>query len=165
MYGHFQEEYDPDIEDIYRKPVSIDGKCYTLDVLDPIGEDEFATLRDQYYKSGEGFLMIYSICSKQSLDEVNVLRGHILRVKEVEIFPMVLCGNKCDLGNERQCSVEDGKVIAGLWGISFFETSALTGVNVEKAFLTLAREIIQWKISEGFSTRPPPKKKGGCYVL
>jgi hypothetical protein len=44
---HFVEEYDPTIEDSYRKQVTIDGEACLLDILDTAGQEEYASMRDQ----------------------------------------------------------------------------------------------------------------------
>lgn len=61
-------------------------------------------MREQYMRSGEGFLLVYSITHRPSFDEVMQFQQQILRVKDLDRFPMVLVGNKCDLEGERQVS-------------------------------------------------------------
>ena len=59
-------------------------------------------MREQYMRTGEGFLLVYSIDSRQSFEEITPLYQHILRVKDLDRFPTVVVGNKCDLEFERQ---------------------------------------------------------------
>ena len=54
-------------------------------------------MRDQYMRTGEGFLCVYAITSRSSFDEISAFREQILRVKDEDHVPMVLVGNKCDL--------------------------------------------------------------------
>ena len=66
-------------------------------------------MREQYMVNGEGFMLVFSITSQESLDEIHALHRQILRVKgkqEGEHFPVVLVGNKCDLEHERAVSRE-----------------------------------------------------------
>ena len=53
----------------------------------------------------------------------------------------MILGNKCDMNDKRQVSKERGEQLAIEHGIKFMETSAKASVNVEEAFLTLARDI------------------------
>lgn len=61
-------------------------------------------MREQYMRTGEGFLLVYSITSRQSFEEIMTFQQQILRVKDKDYFPIIVVGNKCDLENERQVS-------------------------------------------------------------
>jgi small GTP-binding protein len=99
-------------------------------------------MRDLYMKNGQGFLLVYSITSRGSLDDLMELREQILRVKDTDRVPMVLVGNKCDLDAERQVTREDGQYTASQWGgVSFIETSAKKKINVDEAFYDVVRQI------------------------
>lgn len=58
-------------------------------------------MREQYMRTGEGFLLIYSITSRQSFEEIMTFQQQILRVKDKDYFPIIVVGNKCDLESER----------------------------------------------------------------
>jgi len=73
-----------------------------LDVLDTAGQEEYSAMREQYMRTGEGFLLVYSITSRQSFEEITTFQQQILRVKDKDYFPMVVVGNKCDLEGERE---------------------------------------------------------------
>ena len=55
-------------------------------------------------RTGEGFLLVYSITSRQSFEEILTFQQQILRVKDRDYFPIIIVGNKCDLEMERQVS-------------------------------------------------------------
>lgn len=59
-------------------------------------------MREQYMRTGEGFLLVYAITSRESFEEIQGFHQQILRVKDKDNFPMILVGNKCDLEYERQ---------------------------------------------------------------
>lgn len=63
-------------------------------------------MREQYMRTGEGFLLVYSIISRQSFEEMVTFQQQILRVKDRDYFPIIVVGNKCDLESERQVSTE-----------------------------------------------------------
>jgi small GTP-binding protein len=63
-------------------------------------------MREQYMRTGEGFLLVYSITSRQSFEEILTFQQQILRVKDKDYFPMIVVGNKCDLEGEREVSTE-----------------------------------------------------------
>jgi Ras-related protein Ral-A len=80
MYGDFVEEYDPTKADSYRKKVVLDGAECQIDILDTAGQEEYAAIRDNYYRSGEGFICVFSICEKESFDHTQEFRDQICRV-------------------------------------------------------------------------------------
>ena len=88
--------------DSYRKQCIIDDDVDLLDVLDTAGQEEYSAMREQYMRTGEGFLLVYSITSRQSFEEITTFQQQILRVKDKDYFPMVVVGNKCDLEGERE---------------------------------------------------------------
>ena len=61
-----------------------------------------SAMREQYMRSGEGFLLVYSITSRMSFEEITTFHQGILRVKDQDNFPMIVVANKCDLEYERQ---------------------------------------------------------------
>ncbi|KAI1853956.1 hypothetical protein JX265_003721 [Neoarthrinium moseri] len=153
IQSHFVDEYDPTIEDSYRKQCMIDDEVALLDVLDTAGQEEYSAMREQYMRTGEGFLLVYSITSRQSFDEITTFQQQILRVKDKDYFPMVVVGNKCDLENEREVTRQEGEALAKSFGCKFIETSAKSRINVDKAFYDIVREIRRYnREMQGYST-------------
>lgn len=141
IQSHFVDEYDPTIEDSYRKQCVIDEEVALLDVLDTAGQEEYSAMREQYMRTGEGFLLVYSITSRQSFEEIMTFQQQILRVKDKDYFPIIVVGNKCDLEGERQVSKQEGEALARSFGCKFIETSAKSRTNVDNAFYDIVREI------------------------
>lgn len=139
IHAHFVDEYDPTIEDSYRKQVVIDEKVTILDILDTAGQEEYSAMREQYMRTGEGFLLVYSVTSRTSFDELMTYYQQIQRVKDADYIPVVVVGNKSDLEDERQVSYEDGAYLAKQMNAPFLETSAKQAIHVEDAFYTLVR--------------------------
>ena len=164
IQGHFVDEYDPTIEDSYRSQYEIDGESVILDILDTAGQEEYSAMRDQYMRTGEGFLCVYAITSRSSFEEITAFREQILRVKDADAVPIMICGNKCDLESERQVSAAEGEELAKSFTVPFLETSAKTRVNVEEAFFQLVREIRRMKKDDSAGGKPAGKKKK-CLIL
>lgn len=158
IQNHFVDEYDPTIEDSYRKQVVIDGETCLLDILDTAGQEEYSAMRDQYMRTGEGFLLVFAINSLKSFEDIENYREQIKRVKDAEEVPMVLVGNKCDLP---AWTVDMGQArdLAKGYGVKFVETSAKTRMGVDDAFYTLVREIRKDK-ERRKRTRKSRKMKG-----
>lgn len=141
IQSHFVDEYDPTIEDSYRKQAVIDDKVSILDILDTAGQEEYSAMREQYMRTGEGFLLVYSVTSRMSFEELMTYYQQILRVKDSEYVPVFVIGNKSDLEDERQVSYEEGEMLAKQFNAPFLETSAKQNVNVEESFYGLVRLI------------------------
>ncbi|PIK33854.1 putative ras-related protein, partial [Apostichopus japonicus] len=105
--SYFVSDYDPTIEDSYMKQCVIDSTACRLDILDTAGQDEFSAMREQYMRSGEGFLLVFSLTNRTSFDEIFKYHRQILRVKDRDEFPMILVGNKCDLQQQRENEESD----------------------------------------------------------
>jgi GTPase KRas protein len=117
IQGHFVDEYDPTIEDSYRKQVNIDDETCLLDILDTAGQEEYSAMRDSYMRTGQGFILTFSITSRQSFNEATVFRDQIHRVKDADHVPIVLTGNKCDLEDERQVTTQEASALARSWNV------------------------------------------------
>ncbi|KAI5795573.1 ras-like protein [Geopyxis carbonaria] len=155
IQSHFVDEYDPTIEDSYRKQCVIDDEVALLDVLDTAGQEEYSAMREQYMRTGEGFLLVYSITSRTSFIEIATFQQQILRVKDKDYFPVIVVGNKCDLDMDRAVSQQEGRDLANHFSCRFIETSAKARINVDEAFYNLVREIRRYnKEQSGGSTSP-----------
>ena len=79
-----------------------------------------SAMREQYMRTGEGFLLVYSITSRNSFEEISTFHQQILRVKDRDSFPVIVIGNKCDLeyerqvGNNGECSVTSSHLIVSI---------------------------------------------------
>jgi GTPase KRas protein len=182
IQGHFVDDYDPTIEDSYRKQCVIDDEVALLDVLDTAGQEEYHAMREQYMRTGEGFLLVYSITSRNSFEEINTFYQQILRVKDQDNVPVIIVANKCDLEYERQVGVNEGRDLARHFGCRFIETSAKVRHNVDESFSGLVREIRRYNkqqqgrsgsgrdtpgvyVNEDGEPAKPPGCCAGCVIV
>eukprot|EP01120_Amphizonella_sp_Union-15-10_P015425 TRINITY_DN793_c0_g2_i3.p1 TRINITY_DN793_c0_g2~~TRINITY_DN793_c0_g2_i3.p1 ORF type:complete len:208 (+),score=46.23 TRINITY_DN793_c0_g2_i3:42-665(+) len=149
--NHFVEEYDPTIEDSYRKQVKIDDQACLLEVLDTAGQEEFTALRDQWIGEGEGFVLVYDVTNETSLQSLYVFQRQIYKVKDQDPadckIPIAIVGNKADLVDKKVVSPTKGKELADSMNALFFESSAKNRFNVEAPFFDLVRRIRESKFS------------------
>eukprot|EP00008_Paramoeba_atlantica_P011656 CAMPEP_0201482164 /NCGR_PEP_ID=MMETSP0151_2-20130828/6440_1 /ASSEMBLY_ACC=CAM_ASM_000257 /TAXON_ID=200890 /ORGANISM="Paramoeba atlantica, Strain 621/1 / CCAP 1560/9" /LENGTH=189 /DNA_ID=CAMNT_0047864719 /DNA_START=28 /DNA_END=597 /DNA_ORIENTATION=+ len=162
--NHFVEEYDPTIEDSYRKQVVIDEESCLLEILDTAGQEEFTALRDQWIRDCEGFVIIYSITSRSSFEQISTFKEQVFRVKDADRLPMMLVGNKCDLEDKREVNTQEGQELSKQYGAHFKEASAKTRVNVEESFYDLVRMIRELDPSRVTSAKKTEKRRG-CSLL
>ncbi|KAH7412523.1 putative ras small monomeric GTPase [Cadophora sp. MPI-SDFR-AT-0126] len=136
------ESYDPTIEDSYRKQIEVDGRQCMLEILDTAGTEQFST--ELYMKTGQGFLLVFSITSQSSLAELSELRDQIIRIKDDENVPIVIVGNKSDLEEDRVVTRSRAFAVSQSWGNApYYETSARRRANVDEVFVDLCRQIIR----------------------
>ncbi|KAK6952065.1 hypothetical protein Daesc_006594 [Daldinia eschscholtzii] len=143
VHNEWIESYDPTIEDSYRTQVAVDGRQVVLEILDTAGTEQFVAMRDLYMKTGQGFLLVYSITSSSSLTELAGLRDEIIRIKDDATVPIVICGNKADLEDQRSVPRTKGFQISERWGAPYYEASARTRTNVDEVFIDLCRQMLR----------------------
>ncbi|GES64251.1 Ras small monomeric GTPase [Aspergillus terreus] len=173
------ESYDPTIEDSYRKQIEVDGRQCILEILDTAGTEQFTAMRELYMKQGQGFLLVFSITSMSSLNELSELREQIIRIKDDEKVPIVIVGNKSDLEEDRAVPRARAFALSQSWGNApYYETSARRRANVNEVFIDLCRQIIR-KDTQGSSKAPEAqprldrkkekrrqaRRKGPCVIL
>lgn len=124
-------------------------------------------MREQYMRSGEGFLLVFSLNDHSSFDEIAKFQKQILRVKDRDEFPMLLVGNKCDLEQQRQVSLEEAQNASRQMMIPYIECSAKLRINVDQAFHELVRLVRKFQIAERpiIEENYRKKKKSKCCVL
>ncbi|OWF48347.1 ras-related protein Rap-2c-like [Mizuhopecten yessoensis] len=154
--GTFMEKYDPTIEDFYRKEIEVDSAPSVLEILDTAGTEQFASMRDLYIKNGQGFVIVYSITSLQTFQDIKSMKEQIMRVKGIENIPMILVGNKADLEHQREVPSKEGATLAQIWGCPFLETSAKNTQNVNEVFIEIVREM---------NTSPVKESNGCCCIV
>merc|ERR1712062_182000 len=161
LQNHFLTEYEPTIEDCYRKQMVIGKESCLLDILDTSGQEEYCIMRDQFMRTGEGFLFVFDVNKRESLDKFGEWMEQIKRAKGKEEVAMVLVGNKSDLYTH-SVDLQQATDISSRYQIPFLETSAKTGKGVDNAFYTLVREIRREKMF-GNKDKKNNKKSGSCF--
>lgn len=141
--GTFVEEYDPTIEDSYRKNLKLNDKSWKIEIVDTAGQEGFSVLQDQWIQRGHAFLLVYSITERLSLEALEDIYDSISDVKDPKDISIVLVGNKCDLESKRLIDKEKGKRQAETWGCSFHEVSAKEKIGNEKVFEDVIKSIVK----------------------
>ena len=72
------EDYEPTKADSYRKKVVLDGEEVQIDILDTAGQEDYAAIRDNYFRSGEGFLCVFSITDLESFQATGEFRWEFM---------------------------------------------------------------------------------------
>lgn len=138
----FPHDYDPTIEDSFRKVIHLDGMTVNLIILDTAGQDVFRGMREAWARECEGFLIVYAINQKGSLEQAEYLYNVVERSKGRRYPCIVLAGNKCDLEGERIINPSDGEKLASQWNVQWMEVSAKNKIRNHECFEECVRSVL-----------------------
>ncbi|KAM9676899.1 ras-related protein Rab-27B isoform 1-T1 [Dama dama] len=115
------------------------GKAFKvhLQLWDTAGQERFRSLTTAFFRDAMGFLLMFDLTSQQSFLNVRNWMSQLQANAYCENPDIVLIGNKADLPDQREVNERQARDLAEKYGIPYFETSAATGQNVEKAVETL----------------------------
>lgn len=141
-------------------------------------------------KSGQGFLLVFSLTQLSSVNELGPLREQIVRIKGSKVstsercavrtlyssqtlpsrlqVPIVLVGNKSDLRPERQVPREVGTNLSRAWGnVPYYEASARKKINVDEIFADIVRQCRAWELVNGSASQSVKsgRKDKKCVVM
>jgi len=138
----FIEEYRPTIgANIATNLLLVEGALVNTVIWDIAGQTLFQMFRGKYYKDVDCAILVYDVTNKESFRSIK----HWWR--ELNIYakntPVILVGNKIDLGVKRVISTDDGIMLARKLKIPFFETSAKHDLNIQTLFIEAAKISLQ----------------------
>ena len=117
-----------------------DGKKVKLQIWDTAGQHRFQNIIASYYKGSKGIIIFYDITYRESFKDLKSWLYEIEKnVPKTESPSIFLVGNKNDLEKERKITTEEGEQFAKKYGLTFFESSAKTGKNVDLIFIELVK--------------------------
>ncbi|KAK2765894.1 GTP-binding protein [Arachnomyces sp. PD_36] len=140
--GVFVESYYPTIENTFSRIIKYKGQDFATEIVDTAGQDEYSILNSKHFIGIHGYMIVYSVASRQSFDMVRVIRDKILNHLGSEWVPLVIVGNKSDLKSElRQVTSDEGKKLGEEFNCAWTEASARLNDNVGKAFDLIIGEV------------------------
>lgn len=131
--------------DFQTKFFKFDEQKVKCNFTDTAGQEKFKAVSVNYLKGTDGVILVFDITNKVSYDQVHMWIEEIKNNVKVNIGK-ILIGNKSDLENEREVSIEEGKSLAMEIGCKYYEASAKTGENINEALDEIAK--ISYQISK-----------------
>ncbi|TDL27281.1 GTP-binding protein ypt1 [Rickenella mellea] len=122
------------------RTIELEGKTVKLQIWDTAGQERFRTITSSYYRGAHGIIVVYDVTDNDTFTNVKQWLQEIDRYAS-EGVNKLLVGNKSDLTSKKVVEYSVAKEFADQLKIPFLETSAKTSLNVEQAFLTMAKEI------------------------
>jgi len=147
------------------RTIELEGKRIKLQIWDTAGQERFRTITTAYYRGAMGILLVYDVTDEKSF---NNIRNWIRNIEQhaTESVNKILIGNKCDMVEKKVVDSARGKALADEYAIKFLETSAKNSINVEEAFITLAKDIKKSRLIDNQDAPSgQPKKDNGSIAL
>lgn len=143
------------------RSVRIQDKVIKAQIWDTAGQERYRAITSAYYRGAFGALLVYDITKRITFENVGRWLAELKEHSDEKIVVM-LVGNKSDLKDEREVSIQEGADAAKKYGLSFIETSALTASNVEESFNRVLQHIhkeatsnvVSGRIDDHISTDP-----------
>ncbi|MFX0154277.1 MAG: Rab family GTPase [Candidatus Hodarchaeota archaeon] len=149
----FNYEYVPTVGvNITKEPVTIKddlGKDITVNLMvwDIAGQPQFYMLHRPYFNGADGMMLVYDITRSSSFSNINNWFSTSVKYG-LSGIPRILIGNKIDLNEERKIILPMAEHLSEKIDAPFFETSAITGKNVNLIFEQMAKLTLRSKLEE-----------------
>ena len=138
MYDKFDGTYQATIGiDFLSKTMYLEDRTVRLQLWDTAGQERFRSLIPSYIRDSSVAVVCYDVTSRASFEGVGKWVGDVRTERGGDVI-MVLVGNKSDVAERREVSVEEGEAMAKQLGIMFIECSAKVGFNVKALFRKIA---------------------------
>ena len=124
------------------KMLKIDNYDVKAQIWDTAGQERYRAITSAYYKGAKGVLIVYDITKKNTFENVDKWLNDF-KMKCDEDAAIIIVGNKSDLINEREVSIEEATLKAQVNHLAFFETSAKENENVHSAFISLITQVVK----------------------
>ena len=118
----------------------VEDKIIILNLWDTAGQERFKSLIPSYIKDAAVAIVVFDVTNKQSFTSVDKWIEDARSLREDDVL-LILAGNKCDLGDQRQVSQEEAQSYAKEKDLMYFETSARQGTNIKSVFNALAKKL------------------------
>ncbi|KAK9822104.1 hypothetical protein WJX74_007945 [Apatococcus lobatus] len=138
MYDKFDNTYQATIGiDFLSKTMYLEDRTVRLQLWDTAGQERFRSLIPSYIRDSSVAVVVYDVSNRQSF--LNTVRWiEEVRTERGTDVIIVLVGNKTDLVDKRQVSIEEGDAKAREFSVMFIETSAKAGFNIKALFRKIA---------------------------
>jgi len=123
----------------------LEGNEIALTLWDLGAQEFFKRYRKIYYTGAEAAFIVYDLANKKSFENIINWYNELTEFIIDKDIPIVIVANKLDLADKRVITRDEGlELIKRLSdsGLSYIETSALSGENVQDAFKLIAYHYI-----------------------
>ena len=141
IYETFEDNYQATIGiDFMSQKMHIEDKVVILNLWDTAGQERFKSLIPSYIKDSAVAVVCYDVTCKDSFQSVEKWVEDAKAIRENDVL-LIMVGNKADMEQQRQVTLQEAKEYAEKMNFMFYETSAKSGVNVKLLFNDLAKKL------------------------
>lgn len=123
----------------FSKMFNVDGEACKLDIWDTAGQERYHSLTPMYYRGAKIGLVVFDITKPSSYEKMKQWCEEVTQASNNIIITVV--GNKLDLDEKRLISKDDAAEFCNMNNYEYIETSAKTGLNVDKIFENSIRQV------------------------
>ncbi|XP_074046541.1 ras-related protein Rab-17 [Macrotis lagotis] len=133
--------------------MEMDGSALKLEIWDTAGQEKYHSVCHLYFRGANAALLVYDIADKNSFQRAQIWWKELENEFQPEEIVVILVGNKTDLEDTREVTLEEGKEFAESNKLLFIETSAKLNHQVTEAFSAIARELLKREEQNGGPTQ------------
>ncbi|AEC07288.1 putative small GTP-binding protein [Arabidopsis thaliana] len=138
MYDKFDTTYQATIGiDFLSKTMYLEDRTVRLQLWDTAGQERFRSLIPSYIRDSSVAVVVYDVANRLSFLNTSKWIEEVRNERAGDVI-IVLVGNKTDLVEKRQVSIEEGDSKGREYGVMFIETSAKAGFNIKPLFRKIA---------------------------
>ena len=130
--------------DFFMKSITIGEKTIKLQLWDTAGTEKYRSITTGYYRGANAALVVFDLTSKKSFTALNEwIQNYYKYSNPDSVKNVVIIGNKCDLTESREVTEEEINDFIKDNNITYFETSAKDGKNIDECFNHMAQKLIE----------------------
>ncbi|XP_070832269.1 ras-related protein Rab-17-like [Chaetodon trifascialis] len=123
--------------------VHLSNVTLRFEMWDTAGQEKYHSVTPLYYRGAHTALLVYDISKRETFIRAQVWLKELEKQCTPGSTVIWLVGNKGDLAEERQVSVQEGQSLANERGLFFSETSALSGDQVSELLMAVAHRVYE----------------------
>ncbi|KAF5458155.1 hypothetical protein F2P56_022210 [Juglans regia] len=176
MYDKFDTTYQATIGiDFLSKTMYLADRTVRLQLWDTAGQERFRSLIPSYIRDSSVAVVVYDVANRQSFLSTNKWIEEVRTERGSDVI-IVLVGNKTDLVDKRQVSIDEGDAKSREFGVMFIESSAKAGFNIKPLFRKIAaalpgmetlssakqEDMVDVNLKPTVNSSHTQQKEGGC---
>ena len=122
--------------DFKTKNLKYKSKDFKILLWDTAGQERFRKITNQYYNNADGIFLVFDVTKTETFEQISYWINEINNKIDKNKIGIILIGNKIDINEKRQVTIEQAQKIAECFNIPYIETSASKGENTSTPYFT-----------------------------